>query len=368
MCTPTKDDTSVALVAGVTGNIGLNLAKYLLSNKARRKWRIYGISRAYSSFLPEEVAHVSCDLESQSETKDKIGALSDITHVFYATWLNKKREEDNIQVNQAMLANLLNAIRAPVRHFVLVTGTKHYLGPFESLEGILAHGGLRTPFKESEPRTGYPNFYYNQEDLLFDWAKKTGLTWSVARPCSIIGFSPHNQMNLGTSIAVYASICKYKQMAFTFPGVRESLDIFRDVSDLDLVVDHLEWEAVTGAAHNQAFNVLNGDVFRWRRMWQVIAEYFSLDTGEYPGEPMSMEDFVSSHVDVWDEITDKFGLQRFRLDTLMSGWYVNAILGSKVSIVSDMNKSRELGYLQCQDTEKSFCKLFDYLRSIKIIP
>ena len=42
------------------------------------------------------------------------------------------------------------------------------------------------------PRQPYPNFYYDQEDVVFDRAQKKGFTWSVARPHTMIGFAPNN--------------------------------------------------------------------------------------------------------------------------------------------------------------------------------
>ena len=53
-----------------------------------------------------------------------------------------------------------------------MTGLKHYLGPFEAY----ATGDMAdTPFHEEEPRLDSPNFYYAQEDELFDAAERARL-------------------------------------------------------------------------------------------------------------------------------------------------------------------------------------------------
>ncbi|CUU15694.1 putative oligopeptide transporter (OPT) family protein [Bradyrhizobium sp. RT9b] len=39
----------------------------------------------------------------------------------------------------------------------------------------------------------------------------------------------------------------------------------------------LEWAATTGVARNNAFNVVNGDVFRWSWMWARLAGWFGFD-------------------------------------------------------------------------------------------
>jgi hypothetical protein len=73
------------------------------------------------------------------------------THVFITTWLRQPTEAENIKVNSAMVRNLLEALSGAgsVQHVALVTGLKHYLGPFEAYgKGKLP----ATPFREEQPR------------------------------------------------------------------------------------------------------------------------------------------------------------------------------------------------------------------------
>lgn len=46
-----------------------------------------------------------------------------------------------------------------------------------------------TPFRESAPRHKGLNFYYVQEDMLKEAAKKSGYHWIVSRPNFIVGES-----------------------------------------------------------------------------------------------------------------------------------------------------------------------------------
>jgi hypothetical protein len=57
------------------------------------------------------------------------------------------------------------------------------------------------------------------------------------------------------------------------------------MTDASLLAEHLLWEATTAAAANKAFNVVNGDIFRWRKMWRQIAGYFGVSPADYPGKP-----------------------------------------------------------------------------------
>lgn len=179
-----------------------------------------------------------------------------------------------------MVRNLLDAIRLKetVRHVALVTGLKHYLGPFEAYgKGKLPD----TPLHEDESRLPVENFYYAQEDELFNAAARDSFTWTVHRPHTIIGYAVGNAMNMGVTLAVYASLCKHLGRPFLFPGSPQQWHGLTDVTDARLLASHLSWAATTPAAANQAFNVVNGDVFRWRWLWPKLAMYFGIEPAPY---------------------------------------------------------------------------------------
>ncbi len=58
-------------------------------------------------------------------------------------------------------------------------------------------------------------------------------------------------MNLGTSLAVYASICKHLDVPFVFPGAAAAQHVFTDATDADLLAEHLIWEATDPKCANQ---------------------------------------------------------------------------------------------------------------------
>lgn len=149
---------------------------------------------------------------------------------FIATWSRQATVAENIRVNAAMVRNVLAAIcRAKsVEHVALVTGLRHYLGPF----GAYGKGSLsQTPFREEQSRLDVENFYYAQEDELFAAAEKDGFTWSVHRPHTVPGVAVGNAMNMATTLAVYASICKSTNRPFVFPGSRVQWDSLTDMTD-----------------------------------------------------------------------------------------------------------------------------------------
>jgi hypothetical protein len=71
---------------------------------------------------------------------------------------------------------------------------------------------------------------------------------------------------------------------------------------------------------------------------------------------------------VWDEIVALHGLAPDNVETLASWWHSDADLGRTIETFTDMSKSRRLGFLDYQETERSFLDLFARLRAENIIP
>jgi nucleoside-diphosphate-sugar epimerase len=263
--------------------------------------------------------------------------------------------------------NVLGALSPAdsVRHVALVTGLKHYLGPFEAYgQGKLP----ATPFREDQPRLDIDNFYYAQEDEVFAAARRDGFGWSVHRPHTIIGYAVGNAMNMGMTLAVYATICREAARPFMFPGSAMQWNGLTDMTDARLLAAHLEWAATTEAARDQAFNVVNGDVFRWSWMWRRIAGWFGLEPAAFAGKGVPLESQLADAGPVWSGIAHKHHLVEPNLGVLASAWHTDADLGRPIEVVTDMSKSRKLGFLDYRATDDSFFDLFGCLRAARVIP
>jgi nucleoside-diphosphate-sugar epimerase len=350
-----------ALIFGVSGMVGRNLAERLAADDG---WDIVGVSRARTPGIPG-VQTVTCDLADAAGTREALAGIGPVTHAFFATWKRCANEEENCVVNGAMIRNALAAIPGDrLEHVALVTGLKHYLGSFDDF----AKRPVETPLVETLPRLPGPNFYYVHEDALFDSARSRGHSWSVARPHTIIGFAPGNAMNLGTSVAVYASLCKATGRPFVFPGSPMQHDGITDVSDARQVADHMIWSATDPRARDTAFNVTNGDVFRWRTMWRHIAEWFGLEPAPYPGYAQPMVRMMADVADEWRQLAERHGLAEPDVTALAPWWHVDADLGRDIEVFCDMGLSRERGFTGYIPTRRSFTDLFDRLRAERLIP
>src|SRR5580692_4432229 len=350
-----------ALIAGVTGIVGNNLAQQLLANN----WQVHGLARRASNTI-DGVNFISADLLDPTALRAAVSHLKP-SHIFITTWLRQPTEAENIRINSAMVRNLLEAV-APaesVRHVALVTGLKHYLGPFEAYgKGVLP----ATPFREEQPRLDIENFYYAQEDEVFSAATGHHFTWSVHRPHTIIGYALGNAMNMGVTLAAYATICRETGRPFLFPGSATQWNSLTDMTDARLLARHLEWAATTAAARNLAFNVVNGDVFRWNWMWTRLADWFGLQPALFPAEGAPLERQLADAGPIWSEIARKHDLVEKDLGVLASAWHTDGDLGRPIEVVTDMTRSRKLGFLDYQATDDSFFDLFRRLREARIIP
>jgi nucleoside-diphosphate-sugar epimerase len=252
-----------------------------------------------------------------------------------------------------------------VRHIALVTGLKHYLGPFESYgKGKLP----ATPFREEQPRLDIENFYYAQEDEVFAAAARHHFSWTIHRPHTIIGYALGNAMNMGVTLAAYATICRETGRPFVFPGSSAQWNSLTDMTDARLLARHLEWAATTPAARDHAFNVVNGDVFRWRWMWPRLAAWFGIEPAPFPVQAPPLEQQLAGTEGIWRDIAKSHNLIEPNLNNLASAWHTDADLGRPVEVVTDMSKSRKFGFLDYQATDESFFDLFTRLRQQHILP
>ncbi|KAG6406638.1 hypothetical protein SASPL_134244 [Salvia splendens] len=312
---------SVALVVGMTGIVGNSMAEILLlADTPGGPWKVF------------------CDVSDSDDVEAKLSSLTDITNIFYVTWTNRSTEKENCEANGKMLKNVLNVVipNCPnLKHICLFTGRKHYVGPFERLWNTQAHD---SPLTEDLPRLDCPNFYYTLEDILFEEVgKKAGLTWSVHRPGNIFRFSPYALMNLVGTLCVYAAICKHEGAVLRFPGCKAAWDGY---SDADLIAEHQIWAAVEPYAKNEAFNVSNGDVFKWKHLWKVLADQFEVECGEFEeGKGVRLQELMKDKGPVWDDIVRENGLLSNKLEDTGKWWFVDLILENAVPL-DTMNKSK----------------------------
>ncbi|UUZ92685.1 hypothetical protein LJK87_46560 [Paenibacillus sp. P25] len=150
------------------------------------------------------------------------------------------------------------------------------------MQGYKVYGGhlgpFKTPARETDAYFMPPEFMFDQQTYLENRQKGKAWTWSGIRPSVVGGFALGNPLNLVTVIAVYASISKELGIPLRFPGKPGAYDKSLEMTDAGLLARATVWAATDERCANQAFNINNGDLFRWSEMWPKIARYFELET------------------------------------------------------------------------------------------
>ena len=351
----------IALVVGATGIVGGNLIPELMT----QGWTVYGLARRPEA-APAGTISVKADLNDAAAVERALAAVP-ATDVFFTTWTPCATETEACAVNRRQVRLVLDTLRQhgrTLRHVALVTGVKHYQGPFTEFGWVRPE----TPFLEDRPRLPIENFYYAQEDEVFAAAERDGFGWSAHRPNAIVGFAVGALMNTGLTIACYATICRATGRPFAFTGVPSQWNGLTEVSDARLIAKQVAWAAGAPAARNQAFNTANGDVFRWRTFWPEIGAFFGLDVPPYEGRQVMLQDLMADAGPVWAEIARRHDLIEPDLGRLATWWHSDLDFGRAIDSISDMTKSRKAGFLAYQSSRDTFFDLFERLRAERIIP
>ncbi|WP_434111199.1 SDR family oxidoreductase [Paraburkholderia caffeinilytica] len=346
----------VALVVGAQGVIGRNLADHLATLD---DWTVIGLARRGGE-ARGRVQYIAVDLLDPADARSKLRTLDHVTHVFYAAYQDRPSWAELVPPNLAMLVNVLDAIEpvaAGLQHVSLMQGYKVYgghLGPF------------KTPAREDDAHFMPPEFMFDQQTFLESRQQGKPWSWSAIRPSVVGGFALGNPMNLAMAIAVYASMSKELGLPLRFPGKPGAYDKLLEMTDAGLLARATIWAATEPRAANQAFNINNGDLFRWNDMWPKIARYFALDVA--PPLPMSLDTIMADKALLWKAMAARHGLQPVPYQDVSSWRFADFVFSWDYDMFGDGSKARRFGFHEFTDTETMFIGIFDDLRRRRIIP
>ncbi|WP_439823159.1 SDR family oxidoreductase [Paenibacillus borealis] len=345
-----------ALVVGAGGVIGRNLIEHLITLP---EWDIIGVSRRGGENTTR-IRYISADLLDPLDVRQKLGSLSEVTHIFYAAYQDKPTWAELVPPNLAMLVNVVDVIEPAahaLQHISLMQGYKVYgahLGPF------------KTPARETDPNHMPPEFNIDQQNFLEKRQQGKRWTWSALRPSVVGGFALGNPMNLALVIAIYASMSKELGLPLRFPGKPGAYHSLLEMTDAGLLAKATIWAATDTRCANQAFNITNGDLFRWSEMWPKIAAYFNLETA--PPLQMSLSVVMEDKETLWNNMVEKYGLEKNSYQSVSSWAFGDFVFSWDYDFFADGTKARRLGFHEFVETESMFMNIFDGLRKAKVIP
>lgn len=348
-----------ALVLGVTGVTGTPFAEQLLE----AGWTVYGVSRrrpVLKATAPlEKFKHLPADLEDMQSLQDALRATPDITHVFHCANAGTGTARLRSMTN---LLDVLEAAAPRFRNINLLQGMKYYgchLGPF------------RTPAREDDPRTADSEYYYDEEDLVRQRQAGKAWTWTALRPHSVCGYAAGNPLNLALVLAVYASICRERGEPLYFPASDACFRSLFQVMDAEGLARAAVHVSTNESCGNNAFNVGNGDIFRWQNLWPAIAASFKL-IPKGPGR-LPLADFLEQNKAAWNAVAARHGLRAFPIDRAANwvrGDYTlpNSRFACEYDLISDTVKLRQAGFAEAAGSDAMFLNLFARYRADRIIP
>ena len=173
-------------------------------------------------------------------------------------------------------------------------------------------------------------------------------------------------MNLAMVIAVYASISKELGLPLRFPGSSGAYHSLLEMTDADLLARATVWAATDPACANQAFNINNGDLFRWSELWPAIAGWFGLEAA--PPLPMSLDEVMSDKEPLWDAMVEHHGLLPTPYRDVSSWTFGDFVFRWDYDVIADGSKARRFGFHEFVDTRAMFFGIFEDLRARRVIP
>src|SRR5204862_7107165 len=131
-------------------------------------------------------------------------------------------------------------------------------------------------------------------------------------------------------LAVSAATGRETGRRFRCRGSQEQWGGVTDGTDARLLAEHLVGAATTPAAANRALNIVNGDVFRWRRLWPRLAAALGVEAVGFTGDPAPLEQQMVDAPEIWPEVVSRHGLVETDVNTLASWWHTDADLGRTI--------------------------------------
>lgn len=404
--------------SGITGSA---IVHHLLRDSSCET--IYSFSRGNPGYQDPKIKHVTLDLQSSAQDMAKAFKNVSAEYIYFCAYLAPEDPDELSRVNADLLSNFLEALELTgavrcIKRFILTCGFKQYgvhIGPAKQplleddpiLEGEA--GGVSWP----------PIFYYKQQRILADAARKGDWEWVATLPEDVLGYARGNFMNEATALGLYCVVSKaLPGSELPFPGSKANYFAFNCWTSANLHAKFCLWAAVAPGAGNQIFNVMNGDTESFQNLWPRLAARFGCripdpmfpnggvpDTKGYKNyesstirlqnkpplkvlasqlglsvDPISETPptlFLQVDPEKWakrDDVDKAWSLLRGKYDLDQRAWekatwsFLTMTLGRDWSCVGSMSKARKLGWTGYADTWTELEETFQILEKEGVLP
>jgi len=190
--------------------------------------------------------------------------------------------------------------------------------------------------------------------------------WTELRPQTLCGFAPGTAMSIVPVIAVYAAMMKEMGRPLAWPGKPGAGSAIYQVTASDHFANAALWAATDARCANQAYNITNGDYFRWLDLWPRFAQVFGMPVGE--ATPLSLTEFMADKAPLWDAMVKKYALKPYRYDEVVAWPFGDYVFNTTWDVMSNVTKSRLHGFEETVDSEAMFVRLLERFRAERIVP
>jgi nucleoside-diphosphate-sugar epimerase len=350
----TTDITNrTALVAGGSGIVGHAVGAEL----KRQGWTVRVLARRPVRGFET----IAVDLTDRDGALSALEGAAGTTHLFYAALSQDADLAVEAERNGRMLRNVLDgleAARAPLQRVVSFEGFKIY--------GIHLGAKVRTPARESDPPHMPPNIYLSQRAEI--GARAAGSRWDnvALSPDVVVGDVYGNPMNIALVIGVFAELSRELGVPMRFQGTDKAYTQLVQFTDAGLLGRASVWAATEEKASGEVFNITNGDVFRWERMWEDTARHLGLEVA--PPIPLTLARHMADKGPLWREIAERNGLVEPDLAKLVGWPFGDFIFHTETDVISDVNKIYRFGFTERMDSTRSLIAEIDSLKRQKVLP
>jgi hypothetical protein len=139
-----------------------------------------------------------------------------------------------------------------------------------------------------------------------------------------------------------------------------------ELSDANCLAEAIVFLSTHEAGKNAAFNVTNGDCFRWCQVWPQLAQWFGMPCGV--PRRIKLATWMADKGPVWDRIVARHGLQRRSLDSLASWEFGDFVFEKECDLLTDIGRLRRAGFNPCIDTIAMIREQLDRYRDAKLLP
>ncbi|WP_421993383.1 SDR family oxidoreductase [Roseococcus sp.] len=348
------DNTRVTLIVGATGAAA---SRILERGRAQPGQTLVGLSRRRP---PGEEAWIAADLEDAPRLAEALATRPDISRIVYASRApHGETGVEDVPGNLRMLRNLVDAAEASLprlAHVHLIHGAKWY---------GMHLGAYRTPSREDDPRHPPPNFYYDQQDFIAERQRGKAWVWSTSRPNFVLDVAPGRARNMVSTLGAYAALCRELDEPFDFPGTPDTWGALHEVTDATFLAEGVLWMLGEPRCANRAFNMTNGDAFRWCDLWPFLAAQFGCRPGGVNVRSMTL--WSAGKEAVWERIRARHGLA-LPLDQVASWAFFDFFMGMDYDVLCSMTAAREAGFQGFVNSWTMFSGQIEGYRAAGILP